>query len=110
MSRNDYTKFSNPRKFEANAVENQNGVAKVEEPVEPKVETQEVPEPIVGVVVNCKKLNVREEPHIESDVLCVINNGDEVAVDIFETTEEFYKVCTEAGVEGFCMKKYIEVE
>lgn len=110
MSKNDYTKFSNPRKMEQKPVENQNGVTKVEEPVEPKVETPEVPEPIVGVVVNCKKLNVREEPHIEADVLCVIEAGCEVTVDIFETTEEFYKVCTEAGVEGFCMKKYIEVE
>ena len=110
MSKNDYTKFSNPRKMEQKPVENQNVVTKVEEPVEQKVETPVVPEPAKGVVVYCKKLNVREEPHIESDVLCVINNGDEVTVDIFETTEEFYKVCTEAGVEGFCMKKYIEVE
>lgn len=110
MSKNDYTKFSNHLKTEAKTVENQNGVVETEEVVEQPVETPEVPEPIVGVVVDCRKLNVREEPHVSAEVLCTINAGTNVTVDIFETTEEFYKVCTAAGIEGFCMKKYIKVE
>lgn len=110
MSRNDYTKFSNPRKPETNDMENQNGVVEAEEVVEQPVETPVAPEPVVGVVVDCKKLNVREESHASAEVICTIGVGTEVTIDIFETTEEFYKICTAAGVEGFCMKKYIKVE
>ena len=46
------------------------------------------------------------------DVLCVIDNGKEVTLDTSseETFEEFYKVCTEAGIEGYCMKKFITIK
>ena len=26
-----------------------------------------------------------------------------------ESVNEWYKVCTEAGIEGFCMKKYVSI-
>jgi hypothetical protein len=31
-------------------------------------------------------------------------------IDEKESTEEFYKVCTAAGIEGFCMKKFIAIQ
>lgn len=65
-------------------------------------------EPNVGVVVNCRKLNVRTEPDKNSEAICTIDAGAEVIIDEAESTEEFYKVYTETGVEGFCMREYIE--
>ena len=32
-----------------------------------------------------------------------------VVVDLDESTEDFYKVICEDGVEGYCMKDYIEI-
>lgn len=83
-----------------------------EEVVEPVVaETVEevVEETIVvtGVVI-CERLNVREESSIYSNVVCVIERGTEVYIDTKATTEQFYKVCLASGVEGFCMRQFID--
>lgn len=64
----------------------------------------------IGLVSNCKKLNVREKPTIEAPVVCEIVCQTEVMIDEKESTEEFYKVYTAAGIEGFCMKKFIAIQ
>jgi len=63
----------------------------------------------IGIVANCKKLNVREKPTVEAPVVCEIVCQTEVMIDEKESTEEFYKICTAAGIEGFCMKKFIAI-
>ena len=64
----------------------------------------------IGLVSNCKKLNVREKPTVEAPVVCEIVCGTELMIDKKESTEEFYKVCIVAGIEGFCMKKFIAIQ
>jgi uncharacterized protein YgiM (DUF1202 family) len=86
---------------------------------EPEVVTNEpTPEdptvdvdPIVktGVVVACQKLNVREHPDKNANVVSVLDEGSVVEVSIEESVSGFYKVCTEIGIEGYCMKSYIEL-
>lgn len=89
--------------------------AETKETVEPAASiTEDNPEPettdgIVGVVTECARLRVRKEPSLEADILTVIPLGTEVRVDIFESTNDFYKICTGNGVEGYCMQKYINV-
>lgn len=65
---------------------------------------------LLGIVANCKKLNVRERPTVHAPVVCEIVCQTELMIDEKESTEEFYKVCTAAGVEGFCMKKFIAIQ
>lgn len=65
---------------------------------------------IIGIVTDCLKLRVRKQPNTAAEVLCEIDALSEVQIDEKESTEEFYKVCTEAGIEGFCMKKFIAVK
>lgn len=60
-----------------------------------------------GRVFNCKHLNVRAMPNPTAEIVCVLECGTEVMVDDEKSTEDFYSVCTEAGIEGFCMKKFI---
>jgi hypothetical protein len=119
-----YVNYNKVAEAQAKPKQNQNGVRTktialfeqyvppVEEPVvkvvEPVVET---PKPeVVGVVVDCAKLNVRAQPNPRATVVCVIPQSSEVTVDEAESTEEFYKVCTAAGAEGFCMKEFIELK
>mgnify|MGYP001336233650 CR=1 FL=1 len=64
----------------------------------------------IGFVTNCKKLNVRKEPKTDSDIVCEIDYQTELMIDENESTEEFYKVFTTTGIEGFCMKKFIEIQ
>jgi uncharacterized protein YgiM (DUF1202 family) len=87
-------------------------VTEVEETV--AVETPVVEEPVVvpaepvfGAVV-CDKLNVRKKPNISAEVLLKINRGTKVKIDTEKSTKEWYKVVTK-GVDGYCMKKFIEL-
>ena len=52
--------------------------------------------------------NKRQDvPDIHSDVAVVIDALTQVCVDLDASTEDFYKVTTSDGIEGFCMRKYI---
>lgn len=79
---------------------------------EAKVEETKVEEPktITGVVVDCPRLRVRAAANKNAEVLCEINVDSKVLISEKESTNEFYKVCTEAGVEGYCMKQFIGIE
>ncbi len=62
-----------------------------------------------GVLHGCDRLNLRENPSVDSKVIAVLNGSVEVEVDEDWSTSDFYKVRA-AGLEGFCMKKFIKLE
>lgn len=80
-------------------------VNEVVAPVVPEVDTPKN----LGKVVGCVKLNVREEPSAKASVVFEIPVDSTVFIDETCSTDEFYKICTEHGVEGYCMKKFIEI-
>ena len=96
---------------------------KIDEPIEgqiviPEVEPEPVsdPEPSVesenrkfGKVSNCKKLNIRKLPSRDAEIVSELIEGSEVMIDEKESTALFYKICTEHGIDGYCMKDYITV-
>lgn len=67
------------------------------------------PSTVLGVVTECVKLRVRSTPEIANNVITEIILASEVLVDLKESTDEFYKITTEAGVGGYCMKQYINI-
>ena len=78
--------------------------------VEPEEKTEEAveSEPVVkGKVTDCIKLNVRKGALITSDVREVIEEGAIVEINEKRSTDDWYSVCTESGIKGFCMKEYI---
>lgn len=79
-----------------------------EEVVEETVEETSDDSGVLGLVI-CAKLNVRKLPNPNGQKLCVITEGTEVQIDLDESTIDWYKVCTNAGVSGYCMKKFIAV-
>ena len=86
-------------------------VEEIAEMIEPETEVEEVVNDNTEIgVVDCKcKLNIRVAPYADADVVKEIAKGAEVMVYLDESTDDFYKVCTESGVEGFCMKKFINI-
>mgnify|MGYP002404702945 FL=1 len=79
------------------------GVIKIVE----KVEEVKEPEIKKGIVRNCELLNVRKEPNTDSDIIKVINRGDEVNIikeDKGIMSSDFYKT-----TDGYVMKKYIKI-
>lgn len=84
---------------------------KVEEPaVVSEPEVVEEPKPVIkGYVADCVRLNVRSAPSTKAKVLCEIACDASVVIDMDKSKKDWYSVCTEAGVNGFCMKKYIQI-
>lgn len=129
MSKNRYTNYQNMSantepKVVPNPVEvvDDAVVTQAEEAVEVTIETpveDAVKTPVkedkkvsskVGVVSGCNKLRVRKAASLSAGVVGIIDESSAVVIDDTDSTTEFYKVCTEAGVEGYCMKKFITVK
>ena len=100
---NDYTKFSRKEKKRPNVV--REPVAKETVPEK----ESEAKKEIAGIVTNCVRLNVRKEPDFDADILCTIDVSTNIIIDEEESTDEFYKICTSAGIEGYCVKTYITI-
>lgn len=66
-------------------------------------------EKVIGVVTDCLKLNIRQRPYKDSEVVAISACLDELSIDIEASTNDWYAVCTVAGIEGFCMKKFVAV-
>ena len=79
---------------------------------EPQIAEEEVSKPkkqMIGVVIDCSSLNIRAKSNINSEIITTVKAGTELLINEDESVNEWYKVCTEAGIEGFCMKKYISI-
>ena len=107
MSKNKYNNYKNywdketEEPAENTAVENET-VEAVEEAVPATV----------GVVYKCEKLNLRKKPTKDSDILTVVTADTELEIiDIDKSSgKDWYKVQTEDGLIGFCMKNYIIIK
>lgn len=61
-------------------------------------------------IVNCIRLHIHAEPSLDSDIVCKVRYLTEVEIDPAESTEDFYKIYTPIGAEGFCQKDLITVK
>lgn len=64
---------------------------------------------VIGVVTDCLKLNIHEKPTKDSRVVTVVTCLDELEIDMSDSNDDWYAVCTATGIEGFCMKKFVAV-
>ena len=64
---------------------------------------------VTGVVTDCLRAAIYQEPRANSKVIKVVTLLTKVAVDMDGSTEGFYKVLTSDGIRGYCMKKFIAV-
>ena len=99
--RRDYTKFSR-ESAESGAIETVKNIT--EEVKETK------PEPKIGIVTDCIKLNVRKNPNPNAEIICEVSAATDLMIDEEQSTDIFYKVFTAAGVEGYCMKKFVTIK
>lgn len=83
---------------------------KPENEITTEVEEPPKKEKVLGTVVNCPRLRVREHPSINAVVAAEIDEGSEVVINEDKSTEEFYSVITATGLEGYCMKDYIQAK
>lgn len=77
--------------------------------MESKEKTATQKESVLGLVRDCANLRVRKAPDDKAEVLGIVPVDTEVMIDEEESTGEFYKVYTDSGLEGFCMRQYIAI-
>ena len=114
MSKKDYTQFSNnSNKPVPDQVEPVKEVEDVDtNQIDAPVQEVKIVEPVKevkGVVVNCARLNVRKDPEPKAEILCAVDANSELMIDKANSTEDFYKVYTAAGIEGYCVKYFIAI-
>lgn len=97
----DYTRFSHAP---AEAVEAVEAVEVAEEIVE------QVVEPKIGIVTDCTRLNVRQEPKANAKIVIVVDATTDLTIFEEGSTEDFYKIRTVDGVEGYCMKRFVTIK
>ena len=68
------------------------------------------PATMTGIVSGCTKLNIRVKPNATATVLCVVDAKSELKIDESKTNKDWFAVCTSNGVEGYCMRKFVEVK
>lgn len=61
-------------------------------------------------VVDRDKIYLRMEPAQGNNPISVLSRGEELLIDFTKSTDEWYSVCTAAGLEGYVMKKLLKVE
>lgn len=119
LSRQNYSKYyEKNRKVAEETVEEIDVINEAEELVvenpapdivlmEETVETVTIPETVVGTVVGCTKLNVRENPNTAAAVLCVLDAASEIKINVTNSNNEWVNVLTAAGIDGYCMRKFV---
>lgn len=113
MSKHNYSNYSKPKTKPE--IEEKPVVQEAEPIIEGQTVIPEMPEPEVseaklpGIVGNCARLNVREEPNKMADIIAVLEAGSEVQLTSEEPVNGFYKVITADGREGYCMCDYISI-
>lgn len=65
---------------------------------------------VIGHVANCDRLHVRAEATRASASLGIIDSTIELAIDESNSTEDFYKVTTSNGIEGYCVKDFVKID
>lgn len=74
--------------------------------IEDGIENNEV----IGKVNGFKKLYVRKEANKDSEPVGIVTDNDDLSIDINHSTDEFYKVITSNGLEGYCIKEFVKID
>lgn len=62
-----------------------------------------------GIITDCLKTYILNAPKMDAEIIGSIPALTDVMVDIDLSTDHFYKICTVAGIQGFCEKKYVAI-
>lgn len=60
-----------------------------------------------GTIYKCNLINVRSEPSTTSEIITTLKAGAKVVVG--DVVDEWVSITTQMGVEGYCLKDYVEV-
>ena len=71
---------------------------------------EEVTEEVIGKIIEFEKLYIRKEADKNSEPVGIVTNKDYLSIDIIHSTDDFYKVITSNGLEGYCVKEFVKID
>ena len=71
---------------------------------------EEVTEEVIGKVIEFEKLYIRKEANKYSEPVGIVTDKDYLSIDIMHSTDDFYKVITSNGLEGYCVKEFVKID
>lgn len=84
----------------------------VKEPevIVPSIENNVENNEVIGKISGFEKLYVRKEASKDSEPAGIITSETVLTIDEENSTEDFYKVTTNEGLEGYCVKKFVKID
>lgn len=96
----DYTSYSSDDTYNESTMEASYEEVVVEEELEKELQ--------MGKIANADKVYLRSEPEVrEGNDVKVLDKGTDVLIS--DISSEWCKICTESGLEGYVMKKFVDI-
>ena len=80
------------------------------EVIVPNVENNVENNEVIGKISVFEKLYVRKEASKDSEPVGIVTDKDDLSIDVTRSTDDFYKVITSNGLEGYCVKEFVKID
>lgn len=80
------------------------------EVIVPSIENNVENNEVIGKISGFEKLYVRKEASKDSEPVGIVTDKDDLSIDIAHSTDDFYKVITSNGLEGYCVKEFVKID
>ena len=80
------------------------------EVIVPSIENNVENNEIIGKISGFEKLYVRKEASKDSEPVGIVTDKDDLSIDVAHSTDDFYKVITSNGLEGYCVKEFVKID
>ena len=80
------------------------------EVIVPSIENNVENNEVIGKISGFEKLYVRKEASKYSEPVGIVTDKDYLSIDIIHSTDDFYKVITSNGLEGYCVKEFVKID
>lgn len=80
------------------------------EVIVPSIENNIENNEVIGKISGFEKLYVRKEASKDSEPVGIVTDKDDLSIDVAHSTDDFYKVITSNGLEGYCVKEFVKID
>ena len=80
------------------------------EVIVPSIENNVENNEVIGKISGFEKLYVRKEASKDSEPVGIVTDKDDLSIDVVHSTDDFYKVITSNGLEGYCVKEFVKID
>lgn len=81
-----------------------------QEVIVPSIENNVENNEVIGKISGFEKLYVRKEASKDSKPVGIVTDKDDLSIDVAHSTDDFYKVITSNGLEGYCVKEFVKID